>query len=123
MPLPKRKTSKARQGDRRSHLHLEAKELMECPQCHQPKLSHVVCPSCGTYDGRQVIDVETKTKKKADKAAKAAEAQKAAKAEAAAPEKEVKAEKPKKAKVEKPAKAEKPAKEPARKPRPRLKSR
>ena len=101
MPLPKRKTTKARQGDRRSHLHLEARELIECPQCHQPKLPHIACPSCGCYDGRAVLDVETKVKKQAEKTARA---EKAAKGESAP---EVKAAKPEKVKKEKPAKAEK----------------
>ncbi len=109
MPLPKRKTTSARQGDRRSHLHLEARELVECPQCHQPALPHRVCPSCGMYDGRVVVDMEAKTKKKSDKAAKA---EKAAGEKAVAPEKAAIAEKPekvKKTRAEKPEKANPPA--------------
>ncbi|HEX5417617.1 MAG TPA: 50S ribosomal protein L32 [Chloroflexota bacterium] len=54
-PLPKKKTSKSRQGQRRSHLHLEPIQTVECPQCHQPRLPHTVCPNCGTYRGRQII--------------------------------------------------------------------
>lgn len=54
-PLPKRKYAKARQGDRRSHLHLDPVGLTECPQCHQPRLPHTVCPNCGTYKGEEVI--------------------------------------------------------------------
>jgi large subunit ribosomal protein L32 len=30
---------------------------VECPQCHQPKRPHFVCQNCGTYDGRQVIEI------------------------------------------------------------------
>jgi large subunit ribosomal protein L32 len=29
--------------------------LSVCPQCHEPKLPHFVCPSCGTYRGRKVV--------------------------------------------------------------------
>ena len=29
-----------------------------CPQCHNPKLPHHVCPTCGTYNGREVIKIE-----------------------------------------------------------------
>ncbi|MDH4140206.1 MAG: 50S ribosomal protein L32, partial [Coriobacteriia bacterium] len=29
-----------------------------CPQCHEVKLPHRVCPSCGYYDGKEVIDTE-----------------------------------------------------------------
>lgn len=64
-PLPKRKYAKARQGDRRSHLGVGKPSLDVCPQCHSPKLSHRVCPVCGTYAGREVIEVEASTKKKA----------------------------------------------------------
>ncbi|MDO8568288.1 MAG: 50S ribosomal protein L32 [Dehalococcoidales bacterium] len=57
-PLPKRKYPKARQGARRSHLAMKAKLLDSCPQCHSPRLSHQVCLICGTYNGRQVIEMK-----------------------------------------------------------------
>lgn len=57
-PVPKKKTSKSRRGSRRSHHALSAPNLTECPRCHNPKLQHVVCPECGWYAGRQVLDVE-----------------------------------------------------------------
>ncbi len=28
---------------------------MTCPNCREPKLPHVACPACGTYNRRQVI--------------------------------------------------------------------
>jgi large subunit ribosomal protein L32 len=62
MPLPKRKTSKARKGKRGSHLSLSLPALDSCPQCHSPKLAHRVCLTCGTYAGREVIEVEPKKK-------------------------------------------------------------
>ncbi|HEY82103.1 MAG TPA: 50S ribosomal protein L32 [Dehalococcoidia bacterium] len=58
MALPKRKTSKARRDKRRSHLSLNAPHLDSCPQCHSPKLPHHVCPTCGTYAGREIIEVK-----------------------------------------------------------------
>ena len=61
-PLPKRKYPKARQGDRRSHLGLRVPALAECPQCHSPKLPHHVCPTCGTYAGREVITIASPKK-------------------------------------------------------------
>jgi len=57
MALPKRKTSKARRDKRRSHHGITAPQLVDCPQCHSPKLPHRVCPTCGTYAGREVIEV------------------------------------------------------------------
>lgn len=32
-------------------------KLVECPQCHELKLSHRVCPKCGFYKGREVLQV------------------------------------------------------------------
>ena len=58
MGLPKRKVSHARQGDRRSHLALTLPSLDTCPRCHEMKLSHAACPTCGTYRGRQVIELK-----------------------------------------------------------------
>lgn len=57
-PVPKKKTSKARRDSRRSHHALSAPTVVECPQCKSKKLPHVVCPECGTYAGRQVLDVD-----------------------------------------------------------------
>jgi large subunit ribosomal protein L32 len=57
-PVPKKKTSKARRDSRRSHHALSAPTVVECPQCHSKKPPHVVCPSCGSYAGRQVLDVD-----------------------------------------------------------------
>jgi large subunit ribosomal protein L32 len=57
---PKKRISRARQGERRSHLALRRKQLVPCPQCRQPKLPHVACANCGTYRGRQVIRIKQK---------------------------------------------------------------
>ena len=53
--LPKQRTSPARQGDRRSHHHLTTPQLVACPNCKRPRLSHHACPNCGQYRGRQVF--------------------------------------------------------------------
>ena len=31
--------------------------LVACDRCREPKLPHIACPTCGTYNGRQVLDV------------------------------------------------------------------
>ena len=63
-PLPKRKYAKARQGKRRSHLAMAAPSLSQCPQCHSSKLSHHVCPVCGSYAGKEIIAIKSPKKKK-----------------------------------------------------------
>jgi len=64
MSEPKKKRSQSRKGKRRSHQALVSPALMLCSSCKSPKLSHHVCPTCGTYDGRQTILVATEAKKK-----------------------------------------------------------
>jgi large subunit ribosomal protein L32 len=54
MPNPKRRHSKTRGRLRRTHDALAPQARSECPQCHETKLPHVVCPHCGFYRGRQV---------------------------------------------------------------------
>lgn len=55
MAVPKNRTSKQRKRTRRAHWKLTAPAVSQCPQCHQPKLSHRVCPNCGYYNGRLVV--------------------------------------------------------------------
>jgi len=62
-PLPKRKYAKARRGERRAHLGITPPVLQDCPQCHNPKMPHRVCPTCGYYAGREVIEIESPKKK------------------------------------------------------------
>lgn len=64
-PLPKRKYAKARQGERRAHLARAVPTVVKCPQCNSPKMPHRVCPTCGTYDGREVIEIKKPEEKKA----------------------------------------------------------
>ncbi|HLQ30789.1 MAG TPA: 50S ribosomal protein L32 [Ktedonobacteraceae bacterium] len=60
--LPKQRVSRARQGERRSHLHLRLPQLVACPQCRRPRLAHHACPNCGMYRGRQVFLPKAKRK-------------------------------------------------------------
>ncbi|MBM4466629.1 MAG: 50S ribosomal protein L32 [Chloroflexi bacterium] len=61
--LPKRKISKGRRNRRRAHNALHSPKLVSCPQCHELRLPHHVCPSCGSYQGVEVIEVKEKKKK------------------------------------------------------------
>jgi len=58
MPVPKRRTSKARKGKRRAHHALVPVQTVVCKQCGHAMLPHAVCSHCGTYRGRKVLDVE-----------------------------------------------------------------
>ena len=58
MAVPKRKHSNSRTGKRRAHDALRPKELAFCPKCSNSVPTHVVCPTCGYYMGRTVVEVE-----------------------------------------------------------------
>jgi len=57
--VPKKKTSKSRRDMRRAnHDRMDHPAVSSCRQCGAPVRPHTACPECGTYRGRQVIEVE-----------------------------------------------------------------
>mgnify|MGYP006290934897 CR=1 FL=1 len=59
MAVPKNKTSKARSRRRKSvNMKLHAPHLVECNTCGNKVLPHRVCPKCGFYRGKQILEVE-----------------------------------------------------------------
>lgn len=59
MGVGQSKRSKARSRRKRTAwAKLSVNGAMTCPQCHEPKLPHHVCPSCGYYNGREVVKKE-----------------------------------------------------------------
>ena len=63
MPNPKRQHSRQRQRKRRTHYKAVMPKLGPCPQCRKPIISHRVCPFCGHYKGRLVVEIKVKEKK------------------------------------------------------------
>ncbi len=61
MAVPKRRHSNSRTGRRRAHDALTPKQLQKCPRCSTLKPSHVVCPNCGHYMDRAIVETEAKT--------------------------------------------------------------
>lgn len=58
MAVPKRKVSKSRKRLRRGHDKAASMATQPCPRCSSLKLSHRVCPTCGYYRGKKMIEVE-----------------------------------------------------------------
>ena len=61
MAVPKRRTSRSRQGSRRSHHHLKPKQNTYCGRCGDPIRPHYVCSNCGWLNtqGREAVVTET----------------------------------------------------------------
>jgi len=58
MPVPKKRTSKAKTRARRSsHDKIQRPSYGDCPRCAEPKLPHHACLSCGYYKDRSVVTV------------------------------------------------------------------
>lgn len=56
--------TKSHTRNRRSHHALDETVLGKCKKCGQDVLSHRACMNCGTYKGREVLDVLAKLDKK-----------------------------------------------------------
>jgi large subunit ribosomal protein L32 len=56
MAVPKRRSSKAKKRKRAAHTAITPVALAHCPQCHTPVPTHLVCPNCGYYQGRTLVE-------------------------------------------------------------------
>jgi len=55
--VPKRRMSRSNTRSRRSQWQAKLPAFATCKRCKQAKLPHVACPTCGTYNDRQVVNV------------------------------------------------------------------
>lgn len=58
MAVPKKRTSKMKKRQRRSHHHMKRLHLTACPQCGSPTLPHRVCQKCGHYKQAVVVAMD-----------------------------------------------------------------
>lgn len=58
MAVPKRKMSRMKKRQRKAANRYEGVQANFCTNCSSPVTPHRVCPSCGCYDGKQVVSVE-----------------------------------------------------------------
>lgn len=59
MAVPKKKISRSRRDMRRAHDSLPSQSRGECPNCGELKRPHHVCPSCGHYKDREIVEIES----------------------------------------------------------------
>lgn len=69
MAVPKKKTSHQKQHKRRANWKLEPVNYVLCPNCGEAKISHLVCTSCGYYNGREYLKALPKKARKAQDSA------------------------------------------------------
>ncbi|HPX79020.1 MAG: 50S ribosomal protein L32 [Bacteroidales bacterium] len=56
MAHPKNRVSKQRRNKRRTHYKLTTPTLATCSNCGSTVMYHRVCPECGFYRGRQIVE-------------------------------------------------------------------
>jgi large subunit ribosomal protein L32 len=60
MANPTHRHTRTRRDKRRANWKGQAPNLSLCADCSELKLSFRVCPSCGSYNGRKVLNVVEK---------------------------------------------------------------
>lgn len=59
MAVPRNRSSNARKGSRRAHHHKKPINFVACSNCGTKTMSHRVCLDCGSYNGKQILKIET----------------------------------------------------------------
>ncbi len=59
MAVPARHTSKTSKRMRQTHYKIDEKTTTKCPKCGAVIKPHRVCKECGSYKGKEVIEVKT----------------------------------------------------------------
>jgi large subunit ribosomal protein L32 len=69
MSVPKQHHTKGRRDRGRVRFKIAAKELTACSNCSKMIQRHKICPYCGFYKSKEVVNTAKKSKKK-EKSAK-----------------------------------------------------
>ena len=63
MGLPSKKRTNRSKRERNSHIKLTAKGATKCSNCQSTILPHIVCPECGYYKGKQVVNKQKRVER------------------------------------------------------------
>ena len=55
MAVQQNRVTRSKRNMRRAHDALTVASVNECPNCGELRRPHHVCPSCGTYNDREVV--------------------------------------------------------------------
>ncbi|MDP4008918.1 MAG: 50S ribosomal protein L32 [bacterium] len=64
MAVPKQHRSKSRQGQARMHKYIKSPAIVACAKCNKSIAPHQACPFCGTYRGKEVLNISLSADKK-----------------------------------------------------------
>lgn len=64
--------TRSQTGQRRSHDALKNQNIGFCSKCGAAKPAHVMCPHCGFYGEKTVVDIQSAIVKKVERQKKAA---------------------------------------------------
>jgi len=64
MAVPKQGHTRAKVGKSRMHKYIKSVRLSLCSKCKKPVLPHTACLNCGSYKGREVVNVLANLTKK-----------------------------------------------------------
>ena len=64
MPVQKQRHTRARRDRARVQYEITPKNLIKCSHCNAQIRAHSVCPKCGYYKGKEVVNTLKKVSKK-----------------------------------------------------------
>jgi len=68
MPVPKQRHNTARKGRRRAGQldknNIKNIKIVKCSNCEAAILPHRTCPKCGSYKGREVVNISKNKKQR-----------------------------------------------------------
>lgn len=67
MAVPKQRHTKSKRNRRRMHLFIKPTALSVCEKCKKPVRPHTICLNCGSYKGKEIVNVFAKLTKKEQK--------------------------------------------------------
>jgi large subunit ribosomal protein L32 len=60
MANPTHRHTRSRRDKRRANWKASSLNIILCPECQEPTISHRVCPNCGVYKGKKIVEVVEK---------------------------------------------------------------
>lgn len=63
MAEPKKRLTSTRSGARQSHDFLKPKNTIKCSHCKENIVPHRICPNCGYYRGKKIVEMKSEIEK------------------------------------------------------------